>query len=52
MAHVFEPVGQRYPRAVLVTTTALNIIEDISVGYRTFDQFLRDHEASAELAGE
>jgi hypothetical protein len=52
MAHIFEPVGQRYPRAVLVTTTALNIIEDISAGYRTFDQLLRDHAASAGSVGE
>jgi hypothetical protein len=33
--------SHQYPRAVQVTSTALNIIEDISNGYRTFDQILR-----------
>jgi hypothetical protein len=48
---IFERMGQRYPRAVLVTPTALNIVEDISTGYRTFDQVLSDHLTSAALAG-
>jgi hypothetical protein len=47
---IFERMGDRYPRAVLVTPTALNIIEDISAGYRTFDQIVRDHASSASAA--
>jgi hypothetical protein len=33
--------SSQYPRTIQVTTTALNIIEDISTGYRTFDQILK-----------
>jgi hypothetical protein len=40
---VFSGMDQhKYPRTVQVTTTALNIIQDISGGYRNFDQILRD----------
>lgn len=41
MISVFSGMrSQQYPRSSQVTSTALNIIEDISDGYRTFDQIL------------
>jgi hypothetical protein len=37
---ISEGMGTRYPRTFQVTPTALNIIEDISTGYKTFEQIL------------
>jgi hypothetical protein len=40
VARVAEKMGARYPRTFQVTPTALNVIEDITSGYRAFDQLL------------
>jgi hypothetical protein len=38
VAKVSEKMGDKYPRTFQVTTTALNIIEDVSQGYKPFAQ--------------
>jgi hypothetical protein len=42
VAKIAEKMGSRYPRTFQVTPTALNVIQDISAGYKPFDQLLRD----------
>jgi hypothetical protein len=42
VAEIAAKIGGRYPRAFQVTPTALNIIEDISAGYKPFDQILSE----------
>jgi hypothetical protein len=39
---ISEKMGTSYPRTFQVTTTALNVIEDTSLGYKPFDLLLRD----------
>ncbi len=43
VARIAEKMGSRYPRTFQVTPTALNVIEDISAGYKPFDQMLRQY---------
>lgn len=42
VAEISEKMGTRYPRTFQVTSTALNVIEDISTGYKPFDQLLSE----------
>jgi hypothetical protein len=42
VAKIAEKMGDRYPRAFQVTPTALNIIVDVSAGYKPFDHVLRE----------
>ena len=43
VAQISEGMGDRYPRTFQVTPTALNVIEDITGGYRSFEQILADY---------
>lgn len=43
VARIVEGMGDRYPRTCQVTPTALNVIQDISSGYKPFDQILVDY---------
>ena len=40
VSRIAEKMGDRYPRTFQVTATALNIIEDVSTGYKPFHQLL------------
>lgn len=40
-------LGSEYPRSTQVTPTALNIIQDISAGYKPFDQLLEERQISS-----
>jgi hypothetical protein len=42
VARIAENMGNQYPRTFQVTPTALNVIDDISAGYKPFEQILRD----------
>jgi hypothetical protein len=42
VAGIADGMGSRYSRTFQVTPTALNVIEDISAGYKTFTDVLRD----------
>jgi hypothetical protein len=42
VAQIAAKMGGRYPRTFQVTSTALNIIEDVSAGYKPFTQILSD----------
>jgi hypothetical protein len=44
MAPTVEKMGPRYPRGFQVTSTALNVIEDISTGYKPFGQILIERD--------
>jgi hypothetical protein len=39
---IAEKMGTTYPRTFQVTSTALNIIDDISAGYKSFEQILNE----------
>ena len=41
---IAERMGDRYPRTFQVTATALNIIEDITSGYKSFRQIQKDYD--------
>lgn len=45
-AKIAEKMRNQYPRTFQVTQTALNIIEDISSGYKSFKQLLVDYGIS------
>jgi hypothetical protein len=40
VAHIAEKMGTTYPRTFQVTSTALNIIEDMTSGYKSFGRIL------------
>jgi hypothetical protein len=42
VAEIAKKMGSAYPRTFQVTSTALNIIDDVSTGYKPFDQLLRE----------
>lgn len=42
VSSIAQKMGNQYPRSFMVTQTALNIIEDISTGYRPFQDLLKD----------
>jgi hypothetical protein len=46
ISKIAEKMGSRYPRTFQVTPTALNVIQDISAGYKSFDQLLWDRNIS------
>ena len=46
VAEVAEKMGSRYPRTFQVTSTALNVIDDTSGGYKPFGQLLGDRGIS------
>jgi hypothetical protein len=39
---IAEKMGATYPRSFQVTSTALNIIDDMSAGYKSFEQILKE----------
>lgn len=41
-ASIAAKMGASYPRTFQVTSTALNIIEDVSAGYKTFENIMTD----------
>lgn len=45
-------MGKQYPRSFMVTPTALNIIEDVSNGYKPFHHILDDYCADGAVARE
>jgi hypothetical protein len=47
VAKIAEKMGDQYPRAFQVTPTALNVIQDISAGYKAFDEVLRERSIQA-----
>jgi hypothetical protein len=42
VSRITEKMGTAYPRTVQVTSTALNIIDDVSSGYKPFDQIIKE----------
>jgi hypothetical protein len=44
MRGAIEKFGNQFPRTTQVTPTALNVIQDISIGYKPFQQVLREYE--------
>jgi hypothetical protein len=42
VAKIAEKMGTQYPRAFVVTPTAINVIENISSGYKPFAEHLRE----------
>ena len=42
VSRIAEKMGTTYPRSFQVTSTALNIIDDMSTGYKPFSQILRE----------
>jgi hypothetical protein len=49
MTKKVEKLGPRFPRSTQVSPTALNIIEDISKGYRPFSQILMERRIDPDL---
>jgi len=43
MRKTIEKFGDQFPRSTQVTPTALNVIQDLSAGYRTFQQIIRGY---------
>jgi len=43
---IAEKMGTTYPRTFQVTSTALNIIDDMSAGYKSFEQILHERRIS------
>ena len=46
VSKIAERMGSKYPRTFQVTTTALNVIDDISQGYKPFEQILTERGLS------
>jgi hypothetical protein len=42
VSKIANKMGEKYPRTFQVTSTALNVIDDISTGYKTFEQVLAE----------